>query len=72
MSRQKIATRARSGKGRTSRPPTVPFADGPQKRSSIKSDALLPSKYGKLIRKHLGKLLDRLFAEFTDVHFHVA
>ena len=72
MSRQKIATRARSGKGRASRPPTVPLADGPQGRSSIKSGALLPGKYGKLIRHHFGKLLDRLFAEFTGVHFHVA
>lgn len=72
MSRQQTATRARAGKGQASRLPLAPFADGPQGPSSIKSGALLPGKYGKLIRKHLGKLLDNLFAEFTGVHFHVA
>ena len=32
----------------------------------------MPRKYRELIRKHLGKLLDSLFAEFTGVHFRVA
>lgn len=29
-------------------------------------------KYRELIRKHLDKLLGKLFAEFTGVHYHVA
>jgi AraC-like DNA-binding protein len=35
-------------------------------------EPLLQHKYRELIRKHLSKLLDALFAEFTGVHFHVA
>jgi len=33
---------------------------------------LLQRKYRELIRKHLSKLLDALFAEFTGLHFHIA
>jgi AraC-like DNA-binding protein len=33
---------------------------------------LLQQKYRELIRKHLDKVLDALFAEFTGVHFHIA
>jgi hypothetical protein len=33
---------------------------------------LLQHKYRELVRKHLGRFLDSLFAEFTGVHFHVA
>lgn len=29
-------------------------------------------KYRELARKHLGKLFDRLFTDFTGLHFHVA
>jgi len=36
------------------------------------SDPLLQQRYQELIRKHLGKLLDHLFAEFTGLHFHIA
>ena len=28
--------------------------------------------YRRLIQQHLGKLLDKLFAEFTGIHFHLA
>jgi AraC-like DNA-binding protein len=34
--------------------------------------AQLQRRYRDVIRHHLGKLLDKLFAEFTGVHFHVA
>jgi AraC-like DNA-binding protein len=33
---------------------------------------LLQHRYRELVRKHLGKFLDALFAEYTGVHFHVA
>jgi AraC-like DNA-binding protein len=33
---------------------------------------LLQQKYRELVRQHLDKRLDALFAEFTGVHFHVA
>jgi len=72
MSRQTTPTPASAGKGRAARPPKVRFAYGPQGQSSTNSDALLARKYRELIRPHLGKPLDRLFAEFTGIHFHVA
>lgn len=34
--------------------------------------ALLLSQYRELTRKHLGRLLDRLIADFTGLRFHVA
>ncbi len=40
--------------------------------SAPHGDALLPQKYRELIRKHLGQLLDSLFAEFIGLHFHIA
>ncbi len=33
---------------------------------------MLQRKYRKLVRQHLGKLLDKLFAEFTGLHFHIS
>jgi AraC-like DNA-binding protein len=35
-------------------------------------EPLLQQHYRELIRKHLSKLLDSLFAEFTGVRFHIA
>jgi AraC-like DNA-binding protein len=35
-------------------------------------ERLLRSKYRELTQKHLGRLLDKLFAEFTGLHFHIA
>ncbi len=35
-------------------------------------ERLLQSKYRVLTQKHLSRLLDTLFAEFTRLHFHVA
>lgn len=35
-------------------------------------EPLLQQQYRELIRKHLSKLLDALFAEFTGVRFHIA
>jgi hypothetical protein len=40
--------------------------------ASPQNEVLSQRKYQKLIRKHLDKLLDRLFAEFTGLHFRVA
>ena len=40
--------------------------------STLLGDALSRQKYRRLIRKHLGKLLDSLFAEFTGLRFHIA
>lgn len=33
---------------------------------------MLQRKYRNLIRQHLDKLLDTLFAEFTGLHFHIS
>ena len=33
---------------------------------------MLQQQYRELIRKHLSKVLDALFTEFTGVHFHIA
>lgn len=33
---------------------------------------MLQQQYRELVRKHLGRLLDTLFVEFTGVHFHIA
>jgi len=50
-------------------PPTAPPA--PPTRSPP-GELILAHKYRELIRKHLGKLLNALFAEFTGLHFHVS
>ena len=41
-------------------------------RRSLPGDRLRQGKYRELIRNHLGQVLDRLFAEFTSLHFHIA
>ncbi|HKI68290.1 MAG TPA: AraC family transcriptional regulator [Verrucomicrobiae bacterium] len=53
-------------------PPKNLVANRSQRRSSAKSDALLPRKYRELIRQHFGRLLGHLFADFTGLHFHIA
>ena len=35
-------------------------------------DPLVRTRYRELTRKHLNRLLDRLFTEFTRLHFHIA
>ena len=50
--------------------PSNAFKSSPR-RAATRGDALLQIKYRGLIRKHLDKLLDELFAEFTGLHFHV-
>ena len=73
MTRQNPSSRANPGNGGVlclpKLSPTTPpaLAD----RSSPK-EALRQRRYRELIRKHLGKLLDSLFAEFTGLHFHIA
>ena len=75
MSRQEVVGRAsrlpaggaspsnsplRARAGETPAPPLPP------------GEPSLQHKYRELVRKHLGKLFDALFAEFTGVHFHIA
>jgi AraC-like DNA-binding protein len=36
------------------------------------SDPVFLGKYRKLMVRHLGKQLDKLFADFTGLHFHIA
>jgi AraC-like DNA-binding protein len=71
MGTQGIPTEASSGKGVTSRSASKAVAVPPLS-SSHPSDPLLRRKYQELIRKHLDKFLDELFAKFTGVHFHSA
>jgi AraC-like DNA-binding protein len=73
MRRRTTSTKARSsGQGGASHltilnpttpPPSPPF---------LPTDPLLQQKYRELIRKHFDKLLDKLFADFTGLHFHVS
>ncbi len=35
-------------------------------------ESLLRSEYQRLTRQHLGGLLDKLFADYTGLHFHIA
>jgi AraC-like DNA-binding protein len=73
MGRPLKSTKASLGKGSASHPtkkavnapPTAPTRSPP-------GEPLLQHKYQALIRKHLSKLLDTLYAEFTGVHFQIA
>jgi AraC-like DNA-binding protein len=40
--------------------------------SSPRNEALRQRKYREVIRQHLDQLLDKLFAEFTGLHFHIS
>lgn len=66
MSGRKTSARAVSKDNRAAISPRA-AATG----SFPQNKVLLQRKYLKLVRKHLDKLLDRLFAEFTGLHYHV-
>jgi hypothetical protein len=73
MRGQLTSTTARSSKEVVA-PCLVALGDITPSQTSTPSpsqDPLLQRKYRELIRKHLGKLLDKLFADFTGLHFHV-
>lgn len=70
MNRRNTSRRKRPRKGVAARRVKTASAGCPLR--SEHSDALLQRRYRELIRKHLGPLLDKLFAEFTGVHFHIA
>jgi AraC-like DNA-binding protein len=40
--------------------------------SSQPQDPLLQKKYQRIVRKYLDQILNKLFAEFTGLHFHIA
>jgi AraC-like DNA-binding protein len=67
------STKARSsGKGGASHLTILnPTTPPPPSTTSLPSDPLLQSKYRKLIHKQLDRHLDKLFAEFTGLHFHI-
>jgi AraC-like DNA-binding protein len=69
MSRRCNATHTRSGEGCRTRPPEAGRCPA---AGSASGDALRHRKYRDLIRGHLSRLLDQLFADFTGLHFHVA
>jgi AraC-like DNA-binding protein len=71
MSAQGDSTNASSGKGDAPRP-TRKAITASIEPSSPSKDPLLQRKYQELIRKHLDRFLDALFAKFTGVHFHAA
>lgn len=64
MNNEKSISKRTGSGGRVATIPLIPGA--------IRRDALAQRKYRDLIRKHLDKLIDRLFAEFTGLHFHIA
>ena len=73
MSGQRKSVGAGSGKGVTSRPTNKARTAAPTPPSPCPpGEPLLHQKYRELIRKHLGKLLDALFTEYTGVQFHIA
>jgi AraC-like DNA-binding protein len=72
MSEPQTTRQGGSRSSRAARPPNSPSAAGTAGQPATSSDALQQRKYRSLITKHLGGLLDRLFAEFTGVHFHIA
>ena len=71
MTRQRTSRQRSSGKGVVARQVKTPAAALPAPSASP-GEPLLQHKYRELIRKHDGKVLDALFAEFTGVHFHIA
>lgn len=71
MNRQKTSHRRSSGNG-TAACRVKTSSAGLRLTSTLHADAVSRQKYRELIRKHLGQLLDSLFAEFTGLHFHIA
>jgi AraC-like DNA-binding protein len=48
-------------------------AASPRLANSLQpQDPLLQKKYREVVRKYLDQILDKLFAEFTGLHFHIA
>jgi AraC-like DNA-binding protein len=72
MTRQKTFSRITFGNNLERLPKTVSNVLPAQRTRPSPKEALLHRTYRELIRKHLGKLLERLFADFTGVHFHIA
>lgn len=73
MNRQSTSRGRSFGKGVATRREKIPVASSPTPLlASRRSEPLLQRKYRELIRQHLGKLLDSLFAELTGLHFHIA
>lgn len=71
MIRRRTSRRISSEKGVAARPAKTASAGWPPP-ANLHSDTLVQRRYRDLVRKHLGPLLDNLFAEFTGVHFHIA
>ena len=71
MNRQRTSCRKSSGKGVAARRVKMPSAGWPAP-STPRTDALLTQKYRELVRRHLDRLLDRLFTDVTGLHFHIA
>jgi hypothetical protein len=71
MSGRRKSTKASSRKDAASRSISKLIAAPPAPQSPP-GEPFLAHKYQELVRKHLGKLLDALFADFTGVHFQVA
>lgn len=72
MSRQTTVTHACFRKGGSSSPPNIPAAALSQRDSDTPGDALLQQQYRELIHKHLDKLINVIFAEFTGLHFRIS
>lgn len=70
MSQETRSTQARHGAGRSLRLPKL-RADRLRGTVTSERNALRRNQYRELTRKHLGKLLDHLFAEFTGLHIHI-
>ena len=51
---------------------TAPAAPPAQPNLSPPNETLRQRKYREVIRQHLDRLLDKLFAEFTGLHFHIS
>jgi AraC-like DNA-binding protein len=73
MRGRKTSKRVSSGRVAASRPTiTATTATLARPTLSPPNEAVLQQKYRELIRKHLDQFLDRLFAQFTGLHFHVS
>lgn len=67
MRGQTTSSRARGGRIVAAHPAAHAPAN-----PGVPETRFLQSKYRTLIRRHLGRLLDKLFAEFTGLHFHIS
>jgi len=63
----------RSERAAASTTPRKVFSgQAPTSPRSTPGKRLLQRRYRELIRKHLNRILENLFAEFTGLHFHIA